>query len=277
MTQYIPKSKSKQKQQGFTLLELSVVIVIIGLLVGGILVGRDLVRSAELRATIGQIDKYNTAVQTFKLKFDAIPGDMRQAEALSFGMYNMTAATPSGFGDGNGLIEGGGTDATGEPLAFWRHLFEAGYVDGALGVQSNSILVQASGRVTADVTIVSQSLPGTELTPENYFITYSANGLNYFSIMPVDSITTAGAYVFNTTGVSPINAFNIDVKLDDGKPNIGAIIARGISAVNANPTASATSGPNTCTIGTGTPDDTYNGVIATGGNDQSCGIRVRFQ
>ncbi|MBY0406166.1 MAG: RtcB family protein, partial [Rickettsiales bacterium] len=85
------------------------------------------------------------------------------------------------------------------------------------------------------------------------------------------------AYTFNTSGMTPISAFSIDTKLDDGKPNTGAIIARGITAVNAVPTASATSTPAVCTIGSGTATDTYNGVIASGGNDLSCGMRLRFQ
>lgn len=265
---------------GFTLIELSVVIVIIGLLVGGILVGRDLIKGAELRATIGQIDKYNTAVQTFKLKFDGVPGDLRQGEALSFGLLTLTAATPTGFGDGNGLIEGGASASTeprAETIVFWRHLFEAGFVDGTFGSQANSVIVPTTGIVTATVTNVDQSLPPTKVTPENSFVVFSTNGLNYFSILPINTITTGPAYTYTTSGVTPINAFNIDSKLDDGRPNVGAIIARGITAVNATPTLNIASQPNTCTIGGGTATDTYNGVIATGGNDLSCGIRIRFQ
>lgn len=273
------KKLETQDQQGFTLIELSVVIVIIGLLVGGILVGRDLIKSAELRATIGQSDKYNTAVQTFKLKFNAVPGDIRQSEAFSFGLFT-SSATPLGQGDGNGLVEGGATGSTlpvGEPIMFWRHLFEAGFVDGAFGMQGNSILQPTTGLVTGTVTAISTSLPDTKLTPTNSFVVFSANGLNYFEILPIASITTVPSYTFSTTGITPINAFNIDTKLDDGKPNAGAIIARGITAVNATPTVNAVTTAATCTIGASTATDTYNGVIASGGNDTSCGLRMRFQ
>lgn len=51
-------------RQGFTLIELSIVLVIIGLIVGGILVGRELISAAEIRATVSQIEKYNTSVNT---------------------------------------------------------------------------------------------------------------------------------------------------------------------------------------------------------------------
>ena len=265
------------REHGFTLIELSVVIVIIGLLVGGILVGRDLIVSAQLRSTLGQVDKYVTAVNAFRLKFNALPGDIRQSEATSFGLFASSAAA-TGQGDGNQLIEGGAAAATvpiGETIIFWRHLYEAGYVDGALGVQSNSVLVVGTGVVTNTVTTISQSLPVTKVTPENGFIVYSTNGYNYFSIMPIATITTA-AYTFNTFGLTPINASNIDTKLDDGKPNVGAIIARGIAAVNATPSVNAASTASTCTIGAGSATDVYNGVIATGGNDTSCGVRIRF-
>jgi prepilin-type N-terminal cleavage/methylation domain-containing protein len=49
------------KQRGFTLIEMSIVLVVIGLIVGGVLVGRDLIRAAGVRATVTQIEKYSTA------------------------------------------------------------------------------------------------------------------------------------------------------------------------------------------------------------------------
>jgi prepilin-type N-terminal cleavage/methylation domain-containing protein len=61
---------------GFTLIELSIVLVIIGLVVGGVLVGRDLICAAELRAQISQIEKYNTAVNTFYGKYGGLPGPL---------------------------------------------------------------------------------------------------------------------------------------------------------------------------------------------------------
>ena len=75
----------KQTDSGFTLIELSIVLVIIGLIVGGVLVGQDLIRAAYIRAQISQIEKFNTAVNTFYGKYQALPGDMNAttASALS--------------------------------------------------------------------------------------------------------------------------------------------------------------------------------------------------
>src|SRR3984885_3925644 len=76
----------QQAQACFTLIELSIVLVIIGLIVGGVLVGQDLIKAAEIRATVSQIEKYNTAANTFQTKYNALPGDVPAAQAASFGM-----------------------------------------------------------------------------------------------------------------------------------------------------------------------------------------------
>ena len=70
---------------GFTLIELSIVLVIIGLIVGGVLVGQNLIAAATVRAQITQIEKYNQAVNTFYGKYQALPGDMNVATASQYG------------------------------------------------------------------------------------------------------------------------------------------------------------------------------------------------
>src|ERR1700735_3876394 len=114
------------RQNGFTLIELSIVLVIIGLIVGGVLVGQDLIRAAEIRATISQIEKYNTAVNTFRGKYNGIPGDLTYASATAFGLMPagsaLTNGGNAGLGDGNGLIDGGAANTVafvGEPVMFW--------------------------------------------------------------------------------------------------------------------------------------------------------------
>src|SRR6201999_103149 len=94
----------RTSEQGFTLIELSIVLVIIGLIVGGVLVGQDLIRAAEIRATLTQVEKFNTAVNTFYGKYGALPGDMNNGVALTFGF--LSRAGTAGQGDGNGLMDG---------------------------------------------------------------------------------------------------------------------------------------------------------------------------
>jgi prepilin-type N-terminal cleavage/methylation domain-containing protein len=69
---------------GFTLIEMAIVIVIIGLLIGGVLVGRDMISAAEVRAQVLQIEKYNTAANVFREKYACLPGDCKNATNFGF-------------------------------------------------------------------------------------------------------------------------------------------------------------------------------------------------
>ena len=66
-------------QEGFTLIELSIVIVIIGLIVAGVVGGQTLVLQAKIRSQISDFNKYKIAYNTFQLEYNAIPGDFNQA------------------------------------------------------------------------------------------------------------------------------------------------------------------------------------------------------
>ena len=73
------------RKAGFTLIEMSIVLVIIGLIVGGVLVGQDLIRAAAVRAQVSQMEKYNSAVNTFREKTGYLPGDIPDPTASEFG------------------------------------------------------------------------------------------------------------------------------------------------------------------------------------------------
>src|ERR1035441_8985409 len=140
-----PRSKSALTA-GFTLIEVSIVLVIIGLIIGGILVGQDLINAAAIRAQVSQIEKYNAAVNTFRTKFNALPGDMNAATATAFGFTARGAF--AGQGDGNGLIQGVLANAAasnggwivfaGELQMFWVDLSTANLIDG--GFTTNNML-----------------------------------------------------------------------------------------------------------------------------------------
>lgn len=296
--------KNLVQKAGFTLIELSIVLVIIGLIVGGVLVGQDLIKAAEIRATIAQIEKYNSAVNTFQGKYNAKPGDITgtlTGQAAQFGLYVDTSGT-AGHGDGNGLIEGeytGGAPTTrpiGEPLTFWRHLYDANLVDGSYGLVGNSSLNSAPGVnsgtgivATSPVTNMQQSIPVAKLGPAGSIIVYSTQGLNYYQIVPITNITgtAAAVYTLGGTGLTPVQGNNMDTKLDDGAPNTGIVTAKGINGQflpvtvpNGNPSWIATSTTGYCIIGGTSATDqiaTYNRVAATGGNDPTCSLRIRHQ
>ena len=91
------------RRSGFTLFELSMVLIIIGFISGGILVGRDLIRAAENRKLITQMDQYKLAATTFRNKYNALPGDVESSKAASLGFTARAGGV--GHGDGNGIID----------------------------------------------------------------------------------------------------------------------------------------------------------------------------
>src|ERR1035441_6191452 len=105
---------------------MAIVFVIIGLIVGGVLVGQALIRAAGVRATISQIEKYNTAVNTFRDKYGGLPGDLNATLAAQFELTPRAGTV--GLGDGNGVIEANGANPAwrgdsgpefAEPCLFW--------------------------------------------------------------------------------------------------------------------------------------------------------------
>ena len=129
-------------RQGFTLLELSIVLVIIGLLIGGIFVGQSLIHTAQLNAVVSEFNRYQTAVQNFKQQYQALPGDMNNAtsfwgiaggstgnDTTCMWTTSTTPATCNGNNDGviDTAISGDNYD---ESLRFWQHLANAKMIEG---------------------------------------------------------------------------------------------------------------------------------------------------
>ena len=242
-----------KKRAAFSLVELSIVLVILGLLTGGILAGQSLIRAAELRSISTDYGKYMTAVRGFRDKYFAIPGDMNNATAFwgSLGGTGADAtcqaiaatgtATCNGDGDGS-LINSLGANY--EFYRFWQHLANAGLIEG-----------QYNGLVT------SPNVPGTNVPVSKisgaYF--YARTGLGY----TVAGGTTAyagdnlhlpgdmGKSMFQFTTITgnptsagtyplkPEEAWNIDTKLDDGKPGTGFVMALKGDGTNTNCTTFA--------------------------------------
>lgn len=126
---------------GFSLVELSIVLVILGLLVGGILAGQSLIRAAELRSVSTEYARITTSLHAFRDRYFAIPGDFREATRFWQRMTttgctsNSSAAlNASGAcdGDGNGMLNNGtAVSAPSEPYQLWRHLALAGLIEGS--------------------------------------------------------------------------------------------------------------------------------------------------
>ena len=117
--------RQSQKQTGFTLIEIAIVLVIIGLLLGGVLKGQELITSARVRNIITQQDGIKAAFYGFQDRYRAMPGDYAQATA------NIAGVAAGANGDGNGQIEIAGTVTAREDVLVWDHLSHAGFLTGS--------------------------------------------------------------------------------------------------------------------------------------------------
>lgn len=279
-------------QLGFTLIELSIVLVIIGLIVGGVLVGQDLIKAAEIRATVSQYEKYNTSMNTFRTKYNGMPGDLAMAQVNAFGLNPAAGALTAG-GDGNGLIESSVASNLNlpkiEPVLIWQQLAASNLSGDNAGVDLTTGALPAG---TAPATY----LPAARLGRGNFWLAGSSAGVNYYGLSnPTVFAASGAAYgIAAGGGLTPIEAFNIDSKIDDGLPNAGIVQARGTTASasgtpadNLFPTLSETNAgrftattpvATDCQAGTGTLTDTTNtysrGTLA--GNAPNCQLRLRF-
>lgn len=111
------------KQRGFTLIEIAIVLVIIGLLLGGVLKGQELITSARVRNLTSQQDGIKAAYFGFLDRYRALPGDYTAATTNINGVGATTCGT--GNGDGNGQITGN------EAILAWEHLSKSGFINGS--------------------------------------------------------------------------------------------------------------------------------------------------
>ena len=220
-------------------------LTIIGLIIGGILVGRDLIRVSELNSVVSEAGHYTQAVTDFRAKYLALPGDFAGATALwgspAAGCPNgATAAgdpvTATCNGDGNGSISsidgGGAFDGNNfyESIRAWQHLANAGLIDGSY--------TGVPGSALATLPVIGVNVPASKLAGAGYTIatanTYIANISPWFvgtypHILFLGSVPTYRLTPFNNTWITfgptltPTEAYNIDAKVDDGMPGTGLV------------------------------------------------------
>jgi prepilin-type N-terminal cleavage/methylation domain-containing protein len=290
-------SGTSSLKSGFTLIELSIVLIVIGLLVGAILTGQDLISAAAQRAQVAQITRYNTAVGTFQGKYGGLPGDLAIGLATQFGFVTTGCNGSTGYRDGNGLIDGyynGGPGNTTyilqgqqETAMFWQDLSAANLIDSTSitsGAVSGCTNPGNPLSLTPGINYIGNYLPAAKIGQGNFIYVYDGlnawglgpntlGGDNWYGLSAVTSVLVNGG-MFSNPALTVAQAYNIDKKIDDGLPVTGNVQAVYLSAWNflyANPQASdsATSCYNTTT-------NTYSISIKNGAG-LNCAISFQFQ
>ena len=234
------------RRRGFTLVEMSIVLVIIGLIIGAIAVGRDLVQATKIRMAIAQIEKYKTAVNTFKVKYNAIPGDMAGDQALAYGFQPTSRPDTAGEIHGNGILEDTTLGTYVDHLIFelpifWQDLASAHLVDGDF-TQATMVEWGAGSAQNLNRGTVGNYLPASPLGNGTYVVAYgvSASVKWVWVGASLYSIPIAGGNYFQLTGIlgtdvdselstaltiTPSQAKAIDTKVDDGVFDTGQVMS----------------------------------------------------
>jgi prepilin-type N-terminal cleavage/methylation domain-containing protein len=225
---------------GFTLIELSIVLVIIGLIVGGVTAGKDLIAAAKLRAQITQIDGYRVAVMAFKGKYGGYPGDLQDSKASALGFAARDATMD--IGNSNDQLEDCNYPNVGmhlgcEPALFWNDLgasnliaqqfpldlapaASSGYINTPATI-ANADLLNYFPRGKMDRTYIAVFYDSIFKPAKNFF--YMGPMLQVFN-SSIFTHTPATATVNDVVGITPTSALSIDTKIDDGKPLTGKVM-----------------------------------------------------
>jgi len=204
-----------KRTQGFTLVEIAIVLVIIGLLLGGILKGQEMITQAKIKNVIADFSGISAAYHGYVDRYKKIPGDDPCAgttnSAITVGNCGTTTGrwTGASHGDGNGQVAGkyNSTTAADESRLWWDHLRRAGFVSGVGDQQPFNALSGQIGVQTGD-TAAGVALVGPTGGGFSGIIICSAN-------LP-DKVAIAA-----------------DTQMDDGVPNSGTV--RAVLQTSPNP------------------------------------------
>jgi prepilin-type N-terminal cleavage/methylation domain-containing protein len=198
----------KRNQSGFTLIEIAIVLVIIGLLLGGVLKGQELINSAKVKNLANDFKNVPVFIYGYQDKFKALPGD--QIQGSLDGQFSGATASTTTAKLGNGIIDGKWNDTTtaSESFVFWQHVRLAGFGPGSTN--------------TADADYRPKNAVGGYIGITNALTDIPITGMK-------------GTYVVCSDSIPGKFAKQLDITLDDGHTDTGSVLVSG----GSNPPAPA--------------------------------------
>lgn len=242
---YRHEPSSLPRRLGFTLFEVAIVITILALLVGGIILGRDIIQNSRLQSVVSDVGDFQRAIKQFHEKYGYYPGDFPKANGM-WGASN---------GNGDGFIAAATTPAVtslnAENSYAWSHLSE-----------SNILKVKTD--------MFGYGRAASKIERNMFTLFYSSNtssaagvfNARYGHILVYGTSYTNSNYPSYGPGLSPLQALNIDQKMDDGQPGTGIVMTY-TTALAATPT---------CVTSTNQVAATYRTLSSTNPNDILCAL-----
>lgn len=232
-------------RNGYSLLEIALVMTIVSLIIGSVFAGQALIRSAQVNSIVTDISRYTQAITEFRDKYQSYPGDLPNAQfywgndpggcpAVTSGAsptpWNPLPHKETCNGDGNGLIgqlgtlDSGGFVAAG-PGAYewyraWQHLADAGMIEGSYSGMS--------GPAGANNAVLGKNVPASRLSGAGFslfYASYPAGSADWWPILDHVIVfgRVAGTGWTSGAALKPEEAFAIDSKTDDGIPATGKV------------------------------------------------------
>ena len=230
---------AKRAKQGVTLVEIAIVLVIIGLLLGGILKGQELINNAKVKNMIGYQESLRGAWYAFIDRYEAIPGDWTRASQF---LAINEAAVVSGQGDGF-------LNENESPLVF-THLVAAGFIrcavcdDGTRGHNRAGDWESIQNQPTASNPSSELSRPSPENSPTNSYggVVAIFHDVNYYHGRSGTEGALRAQLMAHSGPRVPSNlARDVDNKIDDGYANTGDVRMNNFSAQDGGQTAATNS------------------------------------
>lgn len=224
--------RGRRTVSGFTLIEMSIVLIIIGFIIGGIVMGTTIKRHAKIASAMSDEQKYVAAAIEFQQKYNYLPGDFPNAQAY-WGVNPNCASGGAGTGtqtcngNGDGQVE----NWTGEMTWFWQHLVNAQMIPGFGGTYVFSNPSNWTEYMQIGINCPPAKVDGSGFslnfmglyTSENEYDAWYAANYGHALIFGGQDINDYG-YTW-MAALTPNEAHGVDLKYDDGMPSTGTILA----------------------------------------------------